>query len=199
VYDITKIRRLGFQFLDMSRYGKEHHLNLLIALAANISEPFLRQEVARLFIQNLPATQQQIGEELPDTYAANMFRELIAPFRGKTVLVNFWATVCAPCVLIIRRQQELRDRYKDSPEIAFVFITCEVSTPLSEYEEFVKEQGLTHSFRLSVDQMNHFRELFHFLGVPRYVLVDRQGRILDDNFRAGWLNVSEPLLPQLLN
>jgi thiol-disulfide isomerase/thioredoxin len=200
IYDITKIRSLNTHLQGMTAQNREEHLNLLIGLVTNISEPFLRQEAARLYVQNLPTIRRQVGEELPDTYAAAIFRELIAPFSGKTVLVNFWAIFCSPCIGIISEQKALREKYKDSAEIAFVFITCVSSSPLDRYEEFVKEQGLAHSFRLSADQMNHLRQLFRFFGVPRYVLVDRQGRILDDNFRnARLLNVSEPLLPQLLN
>ena len=200
VYDVVRVRSLNSRLQNMSVHSREHDLNVLIGLVGNIPEPFLRQEAARMFIQNLPAVQQQVGEELPDTYAANIFRELIAPFRGKMVLVNFWATTCGPCIATIREQKALRERYKDSADIAFIFITSERASPLNSYHDFVNDQELIHSFRIPDTQYNHLMQLFRFMGIPHYVLVDRQGRILSNDFRnARMLNVSAPLLPQLQN
>jgi thiol-disulfide isomerase/thioredoxin len=177
VYDISRVRSLKSLLPNMSVNSEE----IIASLTGNIPEPFLRQEADRLFTQSLSAA-QQMGQELPDTYAATIFRELIAPFRGKVVLVNFWATTCSPCIASIREQKALRERHKNSLDVAFVFITSEDASPLSAYQNFVNEQKLTHSFRISAEQFNHFRQLFRFLGIPHYVLVDRGGRILDSNF-----------------
>ena len=134
-------------------------------------------------MKNFP-TESQAAYQLPDTYEANIFKELIAPFKGKILLVDFWATTCGPCISSIRQHKTLRERYKDSPDVDFVFITSENESPLSAYNNFVNEQELTHTYRLTADQYRYMRQLFRFNGIPRYVLVDREGKIIDDNFSS---------------
>ena len=197
VSDIIRIRTLDRMFGRTFNDNKADALHFLINMVANISEPFLREEAVRIFLNHFPAGGRRTIFELPDTDGAALFQELIAPFRGKMVLVNFWATWCGPCISNMREQRALRERYKDSPDVAFVFIT-DFSSPLNTYETFVEYQGLVHSFRIPTAQKNLLRELFSIRGIPHYVLVDREGNVVDRDFTtARSLNISAPLLPQL--
>ena len=183
VYDVTKIRSLDFTLRETLNYNKEGAWNYLVALTSDIPETFLSAEADRLFQKNFPE-ELKAAYELPDTYEANIFKELIAPFKGKILLVDFWATSCGPCVYNIKQQKELREKYKDSPDVEFIFITSEYQSPVSAYDKFVNEQELTHTYRIHDDQYRYLRQLFRFNGIPRYVLVDRDGKILDDNFNS---------------
>ena len=190
VYDVTKIRSLDFMFREALKNDKEDAWNLLTALPSDIPESFLRKEADRLFLKNFPE-EQRAAYELPDTYEAKIFKELITPFKGKILLVDFWGTTCAPCISNIKYHKPLRERYKDSPDVAFIFITSENESPsLQRYNEFVAEQELTNTYRLNADQYRYLRQLFRFNGIPHYILVDREGRILDDNL----LSISSLLL-----
>jgi len=191
VYDVTKIRSLSSTFRSVLKNNTEDAWNFLFALTdmsnfltaltADIPEPFLKKEAERLFTKYFP-TEPRAAYELPDTHEAKIFKEVIAPFKGKIILVDFWATTCGPCVYTIKQHKELREKYQDSPDIAFIFITSEEESPLKAYEKFVTEQELTHTFRLNADPYRYLRQLFRFNGIPRYVLVDREGKILDDNY-----------------
>ena len=183
VYDVTKIRSLDFTFRETLKNNKEEAWNYLTALISDIPEPFLKKEADRLFLKNFPVELQE-AYELPDTYEAKIFKELIAPFKGKILLVDFWVTSCGPCIYNIQQHKTLREKYKDSPDLDFVFITSERESPLSSYDKFVEEQELTHTYRLTADQYLYMRQLFRFNGIPRYVLVDRKGKIINDNFSS---------------
>ena len=183
VYDVTKIRSLDFEFGKRLGNNKEEAWNFLTALNSDIPEPFLQKEADRLFLKNFPE-EVRTAYELPDTYEANIFKELIAPFKGKVLLVDFWATTCGSCIANIKHHKAFREEYKDSPDAAFIFITTEELSPVNAYNKFVAEQELTHTYRLTADQYRYLRQLFRFNGIPRYVLVDREGRILNDNFSS---------------
>ena len=183
VYDVTKIRSLDQMFREVLDDNKEDAWNLLTELLFDIPELFLKKEADRLFQKNFPEESQN-AYELPNTNEANIFKELIAPFKGKYLLVDFWATTCGPCVYNIKQTKTLREKYKDSKDVDFVFITSDSESPLSAYDKFVNEQELTNTYRLTADQYRYMRQLFRFNGIPRYVLVDREGKILDDDFSA---------------
>ena len=179
VYDMTKIR--WFTTWKLFDNKKAVAWEILNAITSEIPESFLRKEADLLFLRNYPE-EQQTAYELPDTPEAKIFKELIAPFKGKVLLVDFWATTCSPCVGNIQDSKTRREKYKDSSDVAFVFITSENESPsLERYNKFVEEQELVNSYRINADQYRYLRQLFRFNGIPRYILVDREGRILNDN------------------
>ena len=182
VYDITKIWGLNYDFERMLESGKEDALDYWTTLSSNISEPFLKEEGERLFAKIFLEDTVEKTYELPNTPAANIFKELITPHNGKYLLVDFWATSCGPCLGNIKRQKKLREKYKDNPDVDFVFITSEYESPLNAYEKFVNEQELTHTYRIPTDDYRYLRQLFRFNGIPRYILVDKEGKIIDDDF-----------------
>ena len=105
------------------------------------------------------------------------------PHKGKFVLVDFWATTCGPCIYGIKHMQPLRDKYKGSPDLAFVYITDTGGSPEASYNKFISENDMGDNlFRLPEDEYNYLRQLFKFNGIPRYVMLDRDGNVVDDNF-----------------
>ena len=120
---------------------------------------------------------------LPTGIATEVFRKIIDPFKGKILFVDFWATTCGPCVGGIKAMKETREKYKDNPDFDFLFITDERSTPEEDYKKFIGEQALKNTFRLSVDDFNYLRELFKFIGIPHYVVIDKEGKVLNGDFK----------------
>ena len=154
-------------------------------------------EIERVHPSRPVQTANDGAYELAEGEEADVFRRLIAPCKGKYVLVDFWASWCGPCRKGIEESRELRAKYADSPDIDFVFVTGDIDTPQPFYDDFTAKhlQGEL-SYRISDDDFNRLQRLFHFTAVPRYVLVDREGRILDDN-HSGYIGF-ESMLNALL-
>ena len=64
-----------------------------------------------------------------------------ADWKGKVVILNFWATWCPPCQAEIPMLIDLANRYKDKLEI--VGVSVDDSTP-AEVEDFVKQMGMNY-------------------------------------------------------
>lgn len=104
-----------------------------------------------------------------DLYAA-----LVGKHRGKAVLIDIWATWCAPCRQANQDMKPLKEEWKDK-DIVFVYVAGE-NSPEKLWEEMSAEISGEHH-RLTKDQFNYLMESFNASGVPTYIVVDKDGSV----------------------
>lgn len=99
----------------------------------------------------------------------------LAEFEGEVVLLNFWATWCAPCV----REMPSLDRLQAAlgAEGLAVVAVSEDRGGLAAVEPFFAEQGLEH-LAIYLDPKGTFMREFAVRGLPTTLLIDRQGRLI---------------------
>lgn len=143
-----------------------------------ITDPYVLGRMAAMKV----STMNNSAKELPSTEGGRLMSEIIAPYRGKYLLVDFWDIYCGPCRYGIESNKEMRDKHRGNPEFAILFIASENGSPQSKYDKYVAEhlQG-ENLLRLNTMQMAMLQELFGFLAIPRYILFDKQGRVVDSN------------------
>lgn len=97
--------------------------------------------------------------------------------RGQLVYIDIWATWCLPCINEIPYLQELEESLKDR-EIHFVSI-CK-NDEKSKWEAMVseKELGGIQLFASEEDDEDFF-DTYMVNGIPRFILVDAKGKIID--------------------
>ena len=98
--------------------------------------------------------------------------------RGKTVLINFWATWCPPCRVEMPTLQTIYSEYKGKGlEILAVNIEPDSN---QEIREFMKELRLT--FPVLLDPDLKVARNYRVFGVPVSMLIDHQGIIRARDF-----------------
>ena len=96
----------------------------------------------------------------------------LSSFRGDVVLLNLWATWCAPCRSETPFLQELFEQRKDDG-FQIVGISMDTGSAADQVEMFVEEYGVTYTV-LHDPQMRGM-ELYRVLGLPATFLIDREG------------------------
>lgn len=108
-----------------------------------------------------------------------LYRKLVAPYSGKVVYIDFWAPWCAPCVGEIPASKALAKELKNK-DIVFLYIGVECDKNL--WEAAVKKMfdGGAHYYA-DKNESVLLEAKFNFSGIPRYVLIDKTGKVRDDN------------------
>ena len=120
-------------------------------------------------------------------------------FKGKVVLLNFWASWCYECKVEHKSILQLHQLFKDNPD--FVMLGVNYQDELPDAQKYLKEYGSTFS---------HVRDLkgqlaidYGVYGVPETFVIDQQGKI-----RHKWVgpitgevytNITQKVIAPLLN
>ena len=115
-----------------------------------------------------------VGAVAPDFTLTNLAGENVSlsQFRGRPVMVNFWATWCVPCRQEMPAFQQAFQQHQ-AEDLVIVAINLEEDATL--VEPFVDEFGL--SFEILYDSDGAINKLYLVNGLPRTVFIDRQGVI----------------------
>ena len=105
------------------------------------------------------------GEEL--------FAALIAPYRGKVVLVDFWETWCSPCRIAMQQMIPLKKELAGK-DIGYLYLATEGSSDKKAWKNLIEAVPGYHIL-LSLRQGRSLSSLLGISGVPTFIIVDRQG------------------------
>ncbi len=111
--------------------------------------------------------------KLPDLNGKMMS---LTDYRGRVVLLNIWATWCAPCVEEMPSMEKLHQELKDEK---FVILAVSIDEPGAEVvRPFMKKHKL--NFPALIDSAGILTQLYRTSGVPESFIIDKQGRILEE-------------------
>jgi peroxiredoxin len=124
----------------------------------------------------------KVGAMAPDftTQDINGKPVKLSDYRGKVVVLDFWATWCGPCIASMPHTQEVAKTYKDQGVV--VLGSC-TSDTREKFEEWVKaNQAKYPDFIFSHDAAERKPErasakLYGVGGIPQQFIIDREGRI----------------------
>ena len=100
-------------------------------------------------------------------------KKTLADYKGKVIVMDFWATWCGPCKTAMPALQRLHEKYKDQP-VAIVGMNAEGGGE-GDPVAFKKENGYTYELLLEADAVS---ETYKVRGLPTFYVVGPDGNIV---------------------
>ena len=101
------------------------------------------------------------------------------PLKGKLLFIDIWATYCPDCRKELPALEALQEDYKVEP---ITFVSISVDRNKEAWKTMVKEKKLggIHLYA-SPETKELFKELYDLRSIPRYMLIDEKGNIINAN------------------
>ncbi|MBN2135665.1 MAG: TlpA family protein disulfide reductase [Acidobacteria bacterium] len=109
----------------------------------------------------------------------------LADFKGKTVLVDFWATWCPPCRASFPTMKKMVEKYKDSKDVAIIFLNTRDHDDqrIERIQNFLSKNNYPFYVLLD-DENNSANKSYKIPGIPTKLIVDKDGNVR--YFHVGW-------------
>jgi len=101
--------------------------------------------------------------------------------QGEFIYIDFWATWCGPCIKEIPSLKILETEFENDP-IHFVSISFDKEKDTLKWKNYVQDNQLT-GIQLWADKPTHeeISNTLNIKSIPRFILLDREGNIIDAN------------------
>ncbi|MBL9207706.1 MAG: TlpA family protein disulfide reductase, partial [Opitutaceae bacterium] len=126
----------------------------------------------------------KIGALAPDftTQTLDGKEVKLSDFKGKVVILDFWATWCGPCMAAMPHTQQVAAQYKEQGVVVLGSCTNDAR---SKFESWVKSNAATYPDILwthdkaerGADRASN--KLFGVRGIPTQFIIDRSGKVVD--------------------
>ena len=107
----------------------------------------------------------------------------LSDFKGKTIVLDFWATWCGPCKKSFPAMQVVVNSYRSNPNVKFLFIHTRetVSDPLTDAKNYLSANNYTFDLYLDlkdkITKKNEAVSAFGAKGIPAKFVIDGKGNI----------------------
>ncbi len=102
------------------------------------------------------------------------FEEILKQNKGKTVVIEVWASWCSDCIKSMPQVKDLKEKF---PEVAFVNLSCDKT--FEAWKSGIEKHEVTGENYLIKDGMKgEFGTSIKLDWIPRFIVIDKEGKIV---------------------
>ena len=105
----------------------------------------------------------------------------LSSFRGKYVLIDFWASWCGPCRAEI---PHLKEAYKEYSNKGVAFFSVSIDKDNAAWRKAMKEENMPWAQVQAPKAGKDVMKQYQFSGIPYILVLDKEGKIVAKNLRG---------------
>lgn len=124
-----------------------------------------------------------IGAKAPDFEYSSIDGKKFGPasFKGKILVIDFWASWCGPCRMEIPNLLKTYEKYKNK-DVAFLSVSIDANA--DAWKKALAEEKMPWNQVLAPQSGKEITKLYQFSGIPFIILIDKNGNIYRKQLRG---------------
>ena len=183
--EFDKARKFSLSLIE----GKKLNPEFYTEIKKQIEDQYLRIETRHKF----KVAQNKLNNTVSPNFSFINYKggqSTLEDFKGKYVYIDIWATWCAPCIREIPYLQKIEELYHGR-NIAFLSISSDQYSDIEKWKKMIVTKSMSGVQLLEDNRVaTAFSTYFNVDTIPRFILIDPKGVIIDSNT----LRPSDPLL-----
>lgn len=173
LFDLMRVQQYGSSLEEMVPVS-----SVKIERIKKMDDPFYYQYLSARnaeVLAQIEANKKKGGYTVytaPEVTNDVLLNEIIKPYAGKVIFIDFWNTWCAPCRSAMKEFDPVKQQYKDK-EVIFLYLADE-SSPIKAWENMIVDISGEH-YRLNDAQINYLRNKYGVTGIPSYLILNKNG------------------------
>ena len=125
--------------------------------------------------QKTKFSEEALSETLLATDGSQVaFKDILKKHKGKTLVIEVWASWCGDCVKAMPKLKELQ---ANNPDVAYVFISMDKT--VDKWKAGIEKHEMKGDNFMANDQMKGvFAKAIDVDWIPRYIILDKKGKIV---------------------
>ena len=178
LYDSFLIMTLDGMVQDFPKHKSKKYVDMTVAAVDSTFAKTLTERYHDAFAEDM-MVENEVLLMRPDGRKTTLDK-VLHEVRGKVAYVDFWASWCRPCCAEMEPAAELRERMKGK-DIEFIYLsTDEDHSKMCGSLDKLKLTGC-QVYRILNPKAAKFMYEYNIQLIPRYMIIDKNGKIVNDN------------------